>query len=168
MTRSHLAVAAAIGAIVLAAWPATAGAWSNADTVRLGFCAANGGHWTVSGGLPLNVRSGWSAKNYGLLNDFMSSGHFRVEVTRVTGATTIDTWGVFDTSFPVLDGLWQTFLTAPTGVVLDPGETATFTVSFVVSHPLPDVVDVANPDAPPLVLQPGVGYYPQTCIVTAT
>jgi hypothetical protein len=47
------------------------------------------------------------------------------------------------------------------------GEVAVFAVTIEVTHPMPDVADGLNPNAPPVILQPGEQYYPGACVVTA-
>jgi hypothetical protein len=126
-------------------------------------CAfVHGGAVTVPAGTEVVVTGGWATKSLGLTQDFLNA---QTTTISLNGAPAVDAsafWGA-PKSLPLA---WVTSFSYPTGIVLRPGESMTFTLTTSISHRLLDGLFFASGDGgKPLFSDPGT-LFEASCTVT--
>lgn len=149
--------------LALAALAVPAAASAQTSTVNAFACATiHGGAVTVPAGTEVVVTDGWAAKSLGLTQDFLKSQTTTISVNGGPALDVSASWGAPE-SLPLA---WVTFFSYPTGIVLGPGESVTFTLTTSISHRILDGLFFASgTDGKPLFYDPGT-LLESSCTVT--
>jgi hypothetical protein len=156
-------VAAVLAAGLLGGVASTA----SAADVRVNpfICSAfSGGSTTVPAGSSIVVRQGFSEQTLGILTAFLND---QTTTLSLNGGAPVDLSGAWTEPVQAADGSWVSFVTYPTGITLETGDSLTIAFTISTSHAIPEVFNPAagGPAGQPLLLLGG-GTSTFTCTVT--
>lgn len=122
-----------------------------------------GGSQTVPAGSEITIRQGAAEQTLGILTDFINA---QTTTITVNGAT-VDVSNAWPTPEQRPTGDYASFITYPTGITLQAGQSLTVVWVTTVSHVVPEVFNPAGGGEPG---KPGMSTDPAifTCTVTAT
>jgi hypothetical protein len=117
---------------------------------------------TVPAGTDVVARIGYAAGTYGLVEAALRG---TTNTLSVNGGPAVDLFPFFGPIGQNGTG-FVSFAYYDTGIVLQPGESATLTLDSVLLHPLPDLIGFVNGDSGRPIVYPAQTLIAGTCTVT--